>query len=169
MRRRLGLVFLVLSLVLAVWATQLQAFVDVQVTQLLLVEKGVLTAPAGLAFRPDRPQELWVTNQGNDSLAIVDLTNPDLPVALVRTDAYAEHFVAHPAEIAFGVEDTFASRGWQSLVKPLKLGRSLRRYKGLRPIIVSPGNNETFLDVGCLLGRLLGRKKCLGNWRFDYN
>ncbi len=49
-----------------------------------------------------------MTNQGNDSLAVIDLTNPDLPVASIRTDAYAEHFVAHPAGIAFGVEDTFA-------------------------------------------------------------
>lgn len=109
MRRRFGLALVGVGLALVVWMSQLyvHAFVGVQITRIPLAE-GILTEPAGLAFRLDQPQELWVANQGNDSLAIVNLTDPDAPVATVRTDAYAEHFVARPTGIAFGVNDTFA-------------------------------------------------------------
>lgn len=65
-----------------------------------------LNQPTALAFRPDRPNEIWVTNSGNDSIAVVKIGQPASAVA--RQDAYAEHFVAHPSGIAFGDDGTFA-------------------------------------------------------------
>lgn len=63
-----------------------------------------LDQPTALAFRPGRPNELWVTNSGNDSIAI--LTLGATVSAIARQDAFAEHFVAHPSGIAFGDDGT---------------------------------------------------------------
>ena len=56
--------------------------------------------PTGLAFRPGGEGELWVTNHGDDSVAIVDDSGEEATVTN-RRDAYAEHFVARPDGIAF--------------------------------------------------------------------
>ena len=56
--------------------------------------------PTALAFRPGDDGELWVTNRGNDSIAIV--SDPAGQATVVnRRDGYAEHFVARPSGIAF--------------------------------------------------------------------
>jgi sugar lactone lactonase YvrE len=56
--------------------------------------------PTGLAFRPGAEGELWVTNHGDDSIAIVDDAGGEATVSN-RRDAYAEHFVARPDGLAF--------------------------------------------------------------------
>ncbi len=56
--------------------------------------------PTGLAFRPSAEGELWVTNHGDDSIAIVADAGGDATVTN-RRDAYAEHFVARPDGLAF--------------------------------------------------------------------
>ena len=56
--------------------------------------------PTALAFRPGSEGELWVTNHGDDSIAIVADAGGDATVAN-RRDAYAEHFVARPAGLSF--------------------------------------------------------------------
>ena len=56
--------------------------------------------PTALAFRPNTEGELWVTNHGDDSIAIVEDAGGDAAVAN-RRDAYAEHFVARPDGISF--------------------------------------------------------------------
>lgn len=66
-----------------------------------------LDQPTALAFRPGRPNELWVTNRGNDSIVILTLGATTSAVA--RQDAYAEHFVAVPSGLAFAADGaTFA-------------------------------------------------------------
>jgi hypothetical protein len=59
-----------------------------------------LEQPTGLAFRPGVGGELWVTNRGDDSIAIVSDPGGEASVDN-RRDAYAEHFVARPSGIAF--------------------------------------------------------------------
>lgn len=130
MRRKVGLAVLLIGVTL--WFGQLHAFVNVQVTRLPLAE-GILTAPAGMALRPDQSQELWIANQGNDSLATIDVSNPEAPVASVRTDAYAEHFAARPTGIAFGVDDTFAIAN-----------NSNNELRGMR-FVLNPERNEFFV------------------------
>ena len=56
--------------------------------------------PTGLAFRPGAEGELWVTNHGDDSIAIVADAGGAATVSR-RRDAYAEHFVAKPSGISF--------------------------------------------------------------------
>jgi hypothetical protein len=56
--------------------------------------------PTALAFRPGADGQLWVTNRGDDSIAIV--SEPDGEATVVnRRDGYAEHFVALPSGISF--------------------------------------------------------------------
>jgi hypothetical protein len=59
-----------------------------------------LDEPTALAFRPGVEGELWVTNHGDDSIAIVSEPGGNATVD-TRQDAYAEHFVARPAGISF--------------------------------------------------------------------
>ena len=61
--------------------------------------------PTGLAFRPGS-EELWVTNHGDDSIAIVEGASGDAAVTN-RRDAYAEHFVARPDGLAFDSDGTY--------------------------------------------------------------
>lgn len=76
----------------------------VTVTVETVLAGAPLDQPTALAFRPGRPNELWVTNSGNDSIAI--LTLGATVSAIARQDAFAEHFVAHPSGIAFGDDGT---------------------------------------------------------------
>ena len=62
--------------------------------------------PTGLAFRPGADAELWVTNRGDDSIAIVAGADGEAGVEN-RRDAYAEHFVARPSGISFDSSGQF--------------------------------------------------------------
>jgi len=62
---------------------------------------GQLKRPSALAFRPGEDAELWITNHGDDSISIVTGAGGDEATIVNRRDAYAEHFVARPAGIAF--------------------------------------------------------------------
>jgi hypothetical protein len=59
-----------------------------------------LDQPTALAFRPGNPDEIWVTNRGDDSIAIVSDPGGEAAVDS-RREAYAEHFVARPSGISF--------------------------------------------------------------------
>jgi hypothetical protein len=61
---------------------------------------GDFDQPTALAFRPGDERELWVTNHGDDSIAIVSEPGVETTVEN-RRDGYAEHFVAKPSGIAF--------------------------------------------------------------------
>ena len=58
--------------------------------------------PTDLAFNPDKPTEMWITNHLDDSVIIVE--DPGLPDESWerRRDPAAGHFMPHPPAIAFG-------------------------------------------------------------------
>jgi sugar lactone lactonase YvrE len=69
-----------------------------------------LARPLDLAFHPLRPTELWIVNQEDDSLVVVD--DPGTPAR--KTQKYGpslggEHFFAKPAGLAFSSNGNFAS------------------------------------------------------------
>ncbi|HEX9944154.1 MAG TPA: hypothetical protein VGG03_19250, partial [Thermoanaerobaculia bacterium] len=78
--------------------------VEAVVTVETVLAGAPLNQPTALAFRPGRPNELWVTNSGNDSIVIITIGAATSAVS--RQDAYAEHFVARPSGIAFGDDGT---------------------------------------------------------------
>jgi hypothetical protein len=84
----------------------LQATQKFNLVQLPLA--GKLSEPMGMMFRPNVPNQLWIVNHGNDSIAIVKDPASSHPQLEARTDAYAEHFVAKPTGISFGQGETFA-------------------------------------------------------------
>lgn len=59
-----------------------------------------LDHPTAVAVRPDGSGDLWVTNQGDDSLTVLRREDGRI-VAETRRDAYGEHFSANPSGIAF--------------------------------------------------------------------
>jgi len=65
-----------------------------------------LKKPRDLAFNPRRPDELWVVNLGDESVTIVHDASTDGRTTERRTDGYALHFMAKPASIAFGADET---------------------------------------------------------------
>ncbi len=65
-----------------------------------------LKRPRDLAFNPRRPDELWIVNDGDDSVVIVRDASTDARSSERRKDGYAVRFMAHPAAIAFGADAT---------------------------------------------------------------
>ena len=65
-----------------------------------------LKTPRDLAFNPLRPEELWVPNFGDDSMVIIHGATGDAPAPERRKDSNANHFMAKPAAIAFGQDET---------------------------------------------------------------
>lgn len=65
-----------------------------------------LKNPRDLAFNPLRPDELWVVNEGDDSVVIITDASQETRTSERRKDGYALHFMAHPSSIAFGAEAT---------------------------------------------------------------
>ncbi|HET6283160.1 MAG TPA: hypothetical protein VFH73_19535 [Polyangia bacterium] len=66
---------------------------------------GGLSKPTDLEFNPYKAGELWVTNQGDNSMTIIG-TATTAPVAERRRDSSNAHFMPQPAGIAFGAEPT---------------------------------------------------------------
>jgi hypothetical protein len=68
-------------------------------------QESGLSLPTGLAFRPDRPCELWAVNSGDNSVVI--LFNPGSRGANARSsterrqDSCACHFMSRPSALAF--------------------------------------------------------------------
>lgn len=69
-----------------------------------------LDNPRDLAFNPLRPDELWVVNNGDDSTVIIHDASKSQREAEKRKDAYALHFMARPAALAFGGSRTTIGR-----------------------------------------------------------
>ena len=65
-----------------------------------------LAMPRDLAFNPLRPDELWVVNMGDESVVIVHDTSTDTRTTERRKDGDASHFMAKPAALAFGADET---------------------------------------------------------------
>lgn len=65
-----------------------------------------LKTPRDLAFNPRTPDELWVVNLGDESVTIVHGAPDDTRTSEHRKDGYALHFMAKPAALAFGADET---------------------------------------------------------------
>ncbi len=65
-----------------------------------------LATPRDLAFNPLRPDELWVLNLRDESAVIVHDASTSGRSAERRKDADASHFMAKPAALAFGADET---------------------------------------------------------------
>lgn len=71
-----------------------------------------LNKPRDLAFNPDRPDELWIVNLGDESAVIVHDASTSECTAERRKDGDAAHFMAKPSALAFGQDaTTFAKSG----------------------------------------------------------
>lgn len=71
-----------------------------------------LTHPRDLAFNPARSGELWVVNDGDNSVVVVHDATGAAPTTERRIDPAADHFLHRPTSIAFGGEaTTFGSTG----------------------------------------------------------
>lgn len=70
-----------------------------------------LLQPSDLAFHPDVPGELWITNREDDSIVIVmDAGEPTQASSRRWSSAGGNHFLAKPASLAFNqVDGTFAT------------------------------------------------------------
>jgi DNA-binding beta-propeller fold protein YncE len=67
-----------------------------------------LSGPTAIAFNPDTPTQLWVTNRTNDSLAIVDTAGQTPPEPLRIRDRSA-HFLIYPSSLAFSSDQTIGT------------------------------------------------------------
>ena len=65
-----------------------------------------LNKPRDLAFNVRRPDELWVVNLGDESMTLIFDASTDRRRTERRKDADAMHFMANPAAISFGADET---------------------------------------------------------------
>lgn len=66
--------------------------------------------PTDLAFHPHRPGELWVIDQGDNSVWIAANAGTPQQSAVWRLDAQSgSHFLARPSSLAFGANGNFAT------------------------------------------------------------
>lgn len=72
----------------------------------LTVIASELKSPRDLAFNPNRPDELWIVNGGDDSVVIVKNASTDGRTSERRRDIGAAHFMPRPSSIAFGGNPT---------------------------------------------------------------
>jgi len=73
----------------------------------IVTEADGATIPRDLAFNTRIPDELWVVNNGDNGTVIVhNSTDDEARTAEHRIDGYAIHFMANPAAIDFGADET---------------------------------------------------------------
>jgi hypothetical protein len=65
-----------------------------------------LRRPRDLDFDPRRPGDLWVVNDGDNSVVILHGIGTAQVSAERRRDVAANHFMDHPSSIAFGADET---------------------------------------------------------------
>jgi len=68
-----------------------------------------LNAPTDLAFNPQVPDQLWVTNHADHSMVIFQHVGSATLSSSKRTGTDGQHFLAKPAALAFGVPGRLAT------------------------------------------------------------
>lgn len=68
-----------------------------------------LDKPRDLAFNPEAPEQLWVSNFGSNSITIVMSPGTDARSAETRGAFGADHFLAQPSALAFGAPGMLAT------------------------------------------------------------
>jgi hypothetical protein len=77
---------------------------------LTVIADTLLDEPSDLEFHPDHPNQIWVANHGNDSLAVI--VNPGESNQKIHQFVSAgHHFLGEVVSLAFGDQDTFATCG----------------------------------------------------------
>jgi sugar lactone lactonase YvrE len=74
---------------------------SVRVREVANADDG-LRVPRDLAFNPEAPEQLWITNYGSNSVTIVRHAGTDQRDADTRTTRGADHFLVQPSALAFG-------------------------------------------------------------------
>lgn len=80
----------------------------VRVRVVATAEDGLAT-PRDVAFNPEAPEQLWIANYDTNSITIVRHPGTDQRDADTRGAFGAEHFLAHPAALAFGAPGMMAT------------------------------------------------------------
>ncbi len=68
-----------------------------------------LDVPRDLEFNPEADGELWVVNQGDDSVSVFKMTGTDKQSSIHIVDPFALHFMEEVSSIAFGAPGTFGT------------------------------------------------------------
>lgn len=72
-------------------------------------ERNGLYYPRDLDFNPERPGELWVVNQRDDSAVIFENTGTEKQSSRKMIDPAADHFMEEVSSISFGTPGRFAT------------------------------------------------------------
>ena len=72
-------------------------------------ERNGLNYPRDLDFNPERPDELWVVNQRDDSVVAFEYTGTDKQRSRKVIDPAADHFMEEVSSISFGAPGRFAT------------------------------------------------------------
>ena len=72
-------------------------------------ERNGLNYPRDLDFNPERPGELWVVNQRDDSAVIFEETGTEKQRSQKIIDPAADHFMEEVSSISFGTSGRFAT------------------------------------------------------------
>ena len=78
---------------------------SVTLTEIATAKDG-LKQPRDLAFNTRNTTQLWVVNNGDNGTLIMDKATTEDRSSEYRIDGYAIHFMANPAAIDFGQDDT---------------------------------------------------------------
>lgn len=75
--------------------------------QVVATSADGLDRPTDLAFNPNDPTTLWVTNLGDDSITVFE--GPELEAVFTSSGFGREHFLARPSSLAFADSGRFAT------------------------------------------------------------
>lgn len=85
----------------------------------VVAESDGLRIPSDLAFHPTEDHQLWVTNEGDDSILVVSGVGSAEQTVVRRRSAGADHFLASPTSLAMGETGTFATvQGTDDVTQP---------------------------------------------------
>ncbi|MCA9663989.1 MAG: hypothetical protein KC503_00330 [Myxococcales bacterium] len=79
------------------------------VSMTVIHEGPQLSRPTDLAFHPTRKTELWIVNQGDNSVALVQNPGTANQKTGKASGAGGQHFLARPSSLAFGANGNFAT------------------------------------------------------------
>lgn len=72
-------------------------------------ERNGVNYPRDLEFNPERPGELWVVNQRDDSAVVFENTGSEKQRSVKIIDPAADHFMEEVSSISFGTAGRFAT------------------------------------------------------------
>jgi sugar lactone lactonase YvrE len=89
-----------------------------------MLGSGDLDTPMDLAFHPTNAGELWIVNLGDSSMTIVSDVDASSWSTQSEHDSSSDHFMVHPAGLAFGTDGMMATIHEEDETTPLTGGAS---------------------------------------------